>query len=110
MLEGKGLAVERKAWVPEPESIPIRFVYMSGPAFEEGVEEHEMEGVAVRVYGAAKTVADCFKFRNKIGVDVAIEALSDYRRSRGYDADALWYFAKVCRVSDVIRPYMEAVG
>ena len=83
---------------------------MSGLAFVEGIEEHELEGVSVRVYGAAKTVADCFKYRNKIGVDVAVEALRDYRRSRGFDADALWRSAKACRVSEVIRPYAEAIG
>ena len=104
------MAVERKSWVPQPDSIPIRFVYMSGPAFSEGVEDREIEGVQVRVFGPAKTVADCFKYRNKIGVDVAVEALSDYRKSRYYDADALWAFAKICKVADVIRPYLEAIG
>ncbi len=104
------LAVERKAWAPTPDAIPVRIVRMSGRAFEEGVEAHEVEGVAVRVYGTAKTVADCFKYRNKLGVDVAVEALREYRRSRAYDADALWRYAKVTRVSAVIRPYMEAVG
>lgn len=104
------LAVERKARVPKPESIPIRFIYMSGLAFEEGIEKHMVEGVILHVFGAAKCVADCFKYRNKIGVDVAVEALFDYRRSQGYDADALWHFAKVCRVSTVMRPYMEAIG
>lgn len=84
---------------------------MSSPARRaDSAKEDEVEGVTLRVYGAAKTVADCFKYRNKVGVDVAVEALRDYRRSPGYDADALWHFAKVCRVSAVIRPYTEAVG
>ena len=104
------LAIEGKARRPEPESIPLRVVYMSGDAFTGGVEAHELEGVEVRVYGAAKTVADCFKYRSRVGLDVAIEALRDYRRSRAFDADALWHFAQVCRVSTVIRPYLEAVA
>jgi predicted transcriptional regulator of viral defense system len=104
------LAVRKNAWARKPESIPVRFVYMSGPAFDEGVDHHEIEGVTVRVFGAAKTVADCFKYRSRIGVDAAIEALSEYRRSTNYDADALWRFATICRVSRVMRPYMEAVG
>ena len=104
------LAIEGKARRPESESIPLRVVYMSGEAFTEGAETHEVEGVGVRVYGAAKTVADCFKYRSRVGLDVAIEALKDYRRSPAFDADALWHFAQVCRVSTVIRPYLEAVA
>ena len=104
------LAIEGKARRPEPESIPLRVVYMSGEAFTEGAETHELEGVGVRVYSAAKTVADCFKYRSRVGLDVAIEALRDYRRSRTFDADALWRYAQACRVSTVIRPYLEAVA
>ena len=63
----------------------------------------------VPVYGAAKTVADCFKFRRRVGLDVAIEALKDYRRSDGFDAEALWHYAEVCRVTTVMRPYLEAI-
>ena len=104
------LAIEGKARRPEPESIPLRIVYMSGKAFTEGVETHQLEGVDVRVFGPAKTVADCFKYRSRVGLDVAIEALKDYRRSPVFNADALWHFAQACRVSTVIRPYMEAVA
>ena len=104
------LAIEGKARRPEPEAIPLRIVYMSGEAFTEGVETHRLEGVDVRVFGAAKTVADGFKYRSRVGLDVAIEALKDYRRSPAFDADALWHFAQVCRVSTVIRPYLEAVA
>ena len=74
---------------------------------EEGVETHRIEGADVRVTSKAKTVADCFKYRNKIGLDVAIEALRDYRRSRG-KLDELWRLAEICRVARVIRPYIEA--
>ena len=104
------LAIEGKARRPEPEAIPLRIVYMSGEAFTEGVETHRLEGVDVRVFGAAKTVADCFKYRSRVGLDVAIEALKDYRWSPAFNADALWHFAQVCRVSTVIRPYLEAVA
>ena len=104
------LAIDHKSWKPDPETLPVRFVYMSGAAFEEGIQEHEMEGVNVPVFSPPKTVADCFKYRNKIGIDVAIEALTDYRRSPEYDSEALWQYAKICRVSRVMRPYMEAVG
>lgn len=104
------LAVERKGWAPRPRALPVRVVRMSGRSFGAGVEAHEVEGVAVRVYSAAKTVADCFKYRREVGLDVALEALREYRWRPGYDADALWRSAQDVRVSTVIRPYMEAVG
>ena len=103
-------AIEGKARRPEPEAIPLRVVYMSGKAFTEGVETHQLEGVEVRVFSAAKTVVDCFKYRSRVGLDVALEALKDYRWSSAFDADTLWHFALVCRVSTVIRPYLEAVA
>lgn len=106
---GVWLAIENHARRPKVEALPLRIVYMSGEAFTSGVEEHEIEGVAVPIYSAAKTVADCFKFRNKIGTDVAIEALRDYRRHAGFDMDALWRYAEVCRVASVMRPYLEAI-
>jgi predicted transcriptional regulator of viral defense system len=82
---------------------------MSGQPLTAGIETHRIEGVRVRVYGQAKTVADCFKFRNKIGLDVAVEALRDYRRKRG-NMDDLWRYARICRVSRVMQPYLEAVA
>lgn len=104
------VAIENKARRPEPETLALRVVYMSGAAFTEGVEAHEVEGVTVRVYSAPKTVADCFKYRSRVGLDVAIEALKDYRRSAAFDADALWRAAKACRIATVMRPYLEAVA
>ena len=104
------LAIDRKAWRPRVEHPPLRLIYLSGPAFSEGVEEHDVDGTRVRVFGAAKTVADCFKFRNKIGVDVAVEALREYRRKHPKRLDALWRAAQVDRVTKVIRPYLEAGG
>jgi hypothetical protein len=74
------------------------------------VEEHDVDGVRLRVFSAAKTVADCFKFRNKIGTDVAVEALREFRRAHPKRLEAVWRSAEVDRVTRVIRPYLEAVG
>jgi predicted transcriptional regulator of viral defense system len=103
------LAISLKGWRPTIRDLPVRFVYMSGKAFDAGVETHRLEGIEVRVTSAAKTVADCFKFRNKIGLDVALEALRDYRGARR-DLEELRRFAKVCRVERVMRPYLEALA
>jgi len=104
------LAIDRKAWRPRAAHPPLRLVYLSGAALREGVEEHDVAGVPVRVFSAAKTVADCFKFRNKIGTDVAVEALREYRRLHPKRLEAVWRFAEVDRVTKVLRPYLEAVG
>jgi len=87
----------------------MKVVRFSGRSLIDGIEEHDIVGVRVRVYNPAKTVADCFKYRNKIGLDVAIEALRETVRGRKCTIDELWRFAKICRVSRVIRPYMEAM-
>lgn len=102
------MAVNRKAWRPRVSHPPLRLFYLSGAPLTEGVEEHEISGVIVRVFGAAKTVADCFKFRNKIGIDVAVEALREYRRVHPKRLEAVWKYAEVDRVMRVIRPYLEA--
>ena len=106
------VAVEHSAYVPrDPEAaVPLRVVYFSGAAFTEGVEEHAVNGVAVRVYSPAKTVADCFKYRNKIGLDVALEALRETWRERRATMDELWRYAKVCRVANVMRPYLASLS
>lgn len=104
------LAIDRKAWRPRVAHPPIRLVFLTGPVLRKGIEQHDLDGVPVRVFGAAKTVADCFKFRNKIGTDVAVEALRDYRRRHPKGLDALWRMAEVDRVTRVMRPYLEAVG
>jgi predicted transcriptional regulator of viral defense system len=82
----------------------------SEAAFSAGVETHNIDGVTVRVYCPAKTVADCFKYRNKIGLDVAIEALRECRRNRKCKIDDLWKYAEVCRVANVMRPYLETIA
>ena len=104
------LAIDGRARAPKVDYPPLHVVWMSGKARSEGVEEHRIEGVPVQIYSAPKTVADCFKFRNTVGLDVAIEALRDYWQRRNRDADALWRFAEICRVAKVIRPYVEALG
>jgi predicted transcriptional regulator of viral defense system len=104
------MAIDRKARLPKAEGVPLRLVRFSGEALTEGVEHHKIEGVEVRVYCPAKTVADCFKYRNKIGLDVALEALRECRRERRCTMDDLWRFARICRVANVMRPYMEALS
>jgi predicted transcriptional regulator of viral defense system len=104
------LAIDRKAWRPRAEHPPLRLIYLSGRPLREGVEEHDVGGVPVHLFSAAKTVADCFKFRNKIGTDVAVEALREYRRLHPKRLDAVWRFAEVDRVTKVLQPYLEAVG
>lgn len=94
---------------PSVGSVDLRVVRSSGEALSAGIETHEIEGVPVRVYSAAKTVADCFKFRNKIGMDVALEALRDYLGGNWGTVDELTRFAAVCRVSNVMRPYLQAM-
>jgi predicted transcriptional regulator of viral defense system len=102
------MALEQKAWQPQVDRPRMRFVRFSGPAFESGVEEHRIKGVPVKVYCPAKTVVDCFKYRNKIGLDVALEALQDCRSQRKCTNDELWQYANVCRVANVMKPYLEA--
>ncbi|MHB1515790.1 MAG: type IV toxin-antitoxin system AbiEi family antitoxin domain-containing protein [Acidiferrobacteraceae bacterium] len=103
------LALDRRAARPRMAYPPLRIVRFSGPALTEGIEAHQIEGVRVQVTGPAKTVADCFKYRHKIGLDVALEALKECRAQRQCSPDALWRYAKICRVANVMRPYLEAV-
>lgn len=103
------LALERRAATPRVFVPQLRLFRFSGSAFEEGIEEHMIAGVAVRVYNPAKTVADCFKYRHKIGLDVALEALRESLRARKATADLLWRYAKICRVAKVMQPYMEVL-
>ena len=104
------IALARDVRRPQVEYPPLRTMRFSGKALTEGVERHRIEGVRVTIYSPAKTVADCFKYRNKIGLDVAIEALRDCLRSRKCTRDQLWQYAKICRMTEVMRPYLEAVS
>jgi predicted transcriptional regulator of viral defense system len=103
------IALGKGARTPALTSPSLRIVRLSGQSLTGGIKKHLVEGVPVRVYSAAKTVADCFKFRNKIGLDVAIEALKDSLRQKKANINEIYRYAKVCRVSNVIRPYMEAL-
>lgn len=98
----------RGSHVPRIDYPPVKMVQMTGDVYTAGVEEHLRDGVKLRVYGAAKTVVDCFKHRNKIGLDVALEALKGVRAKRKATADDLWRYAKICRVANVMRPYLDA--
>jgi predicted transcriptional regulator of viral defense system len=102
-------AVDRRTRRSGPQRLPLRLVRFSGPAFTFGTENHVVEGVPVKVYNPAKTVADCFKFRYKIGLDVALEALRDCWQQRRATMDELYQAARVCRVANVMRPYLESV-
>lgn len=104
------IAMPRGSHLPRIEYPPVKMVQFKDEAYSEGIQVIARDGVALRVYSAAKTVADCFKHRNNIGLDVAIEALKDARAHEKASVDDIWHFAKICRVANVMRPYMESVG
>lgn len=104
------LAIPNKARAPKMDYPPLRIVRFSGTALTVGVERYAIDGVPVRVTNEARTVADCFKFRNKIGLDVALEALQEAWRAKRASMDELWRYATHCRVANVMRPYMESLS
>lgn len=104
------MALDPRAGKPKIDYPRLRIVRFSGEALTEGIEEHVVERVPVRVYNPSKTVADCFKFRNKIGLDVALEALRDCRGRHRCTMDDIWRYARVCRVTNVMRPYLESLA
>jgi predicted transcriptional regulator of viral defense system len=103
------LAIGERAHLPRMDTVSIRVARFSGKAFSAEIENHPIHGAPVRVYSVAKTVADCFKYRNKVGVDVAVEALRDCLRERRTSVDMLLHSARICRVERVMKPYMEAL-
>jgi predicted transcriptional regulator of viral defense system len=103
------IAMPRGSHTPRIDYPPLKMVQFAGDAYSEGIEIVERDQVKLRVYCVAKTVADCFKHRNKIGLDVALEALKDARAQKKASADDLWRYARICRVTNVMRPYLEAV-
>jgi predicted transcriptional regulator of viral defense system len=103
------LAIPNKARAPRIDYPPLRIIRFSGVALTAGIEEHKIDGVIVHVTNVSKTVADCFKFRNKIGLDVALEALQEAWRAKRATMDELWRYAKVCRVANVMRPYLDSL-
>ena len=102
------VALPRGTWKPRLAHPPVRVFHFTGKALTEGVETHTLDGVAVRVYDPEKTLADCFKFRNQIGMDTVMEALKLYRERRRLKVDALMRYAALCRVARIMRPYLEA--
>jgi predicted transcriptional regulator of viral defense system len=103
------IAVERGTRVPKRPQLPLRVVRFSGTSFRHGIETHTIEGEKLRIYSVAKTLADLFKFRNRIGLDVAIEALREAWRERRFTVEELDRAAEACRVAQVMRPYVETV-
>ena len=104
------IAMPQGSHVPKMAYPPVKMVQFSGEAYAQGIEVARADQVELRVYGVAKTIADCFKHRNKVGLDVAIEALKEALAANKSNADDLWRFAKICRVANVMRPYLETLG
>ena len=103
------VALERGTEPPRLGHPPVRIFWFSGQAFTLGIQTYKIDGVRVRIYSQEKTIVDCFKYRNKIGLDTAIEALKLYREKKRFKADDLMQIARACRVEKVIRPYLEAL-
>lgn len=103
------ITIDLRARKPNLEYPPLRVMRASGKAFTAGIEEHLISGRKVRVYSIEKTIVDCFKYRNKVGLDVAIEALKDAWSLKKINVDLLWKHAKICRVTNIIRPYIETL-
>ncbi|MGD9707751.1 MAG: type IV toxin-antitoxin system AbiEi family antitoxin domain-containing protein [Candidatus Delongbacteria bacterium] len=103
------MAVKKGSWRPRSDSVQIKYNIFSDNSYNYGIEIHKINNIEIPVYSVAKTVADCFKFRNKIGLDVAIEALKEAIRSKKAGVDEIYEAAKVCRVSRVIQPYLESI-
>lgn len=103
------MMIDRTAWRPQIKHPPVRVIRASGASLAEGVDIHEIEGVEVRITAPAKTVADCFKYRGKVGTEIAIEALRDCWRQRKATMDEIYRYAKIDRVANLMRPYMESL-
>jgi predicted transcriptional regulator of viral defense system len=103
------MAIENKARAPVVSETPLRIIRFSGLSLQSGIETHVIDGVATQIYSLPKTIVDCFKCRNKIGLDVAVEALREGWRTRKFSMDELWHYAAICRVANVMRPYLETL-
>ncbi len=103
------VALERGTEAPRLNHPPLRVFWFSGESFTVGIEKHKIDGVPIRIYSPEKTIADCFKYRNKIGLDITIEALKLYRERKRFKRDDLVKFSQVCRVGKIMRPYLEAL-
>jgi predicted transcriptional regulator of viral defense system len=103
------LAVDRKARKPKVDYPPVRSIFFTGPCFREGIEVHRIMEQDVRIYNAPKTVIDCFRWRNEVGIDVALEAARSYLKRRGASPSMLMDYAKLCKVEKLVTPYLEAM-
>lgn len=103
------IAIDRTGWKPKVEYPPIRFVRFSSHALKEGVRQHPIDGIDVPIFEPAKTIVDCFRYRNKIGLDLALEGLREALRTKRVTPDELYEFARTARVWSVMRPYVEAM-
>ncbi len=103
------VAIPRRSRPPSMDYPPLQSHQFSNDAFTAGIETHQIDGVAVKIYNMEKTLADCFKFRNKIGMDVVMEALKLYRERKKFDLAGLIKYGKICRIESVMRPYLEAL-
>ncbi len=103
------MMIHRRTHHPKVDHPPMRFILGSGRPLTEGVDKVKLEGVTVKIFNPAKTVADCFRYRRHVGLEVAIEALRSVSRDRRCTPDDLWRYAKICRIASVMRPYLEAV-
>jgi predicted transcriptional regulator of viral defense system len=102
------VAIPRQSRQPHLDHPPLEVHRFSDAAYREGIEEHVIDGVRIKIYNPEKTLADCFKFRHKLGMDVVREALKLYRARKSFKPDALIRYAQICRVENVMRPYLEA--
>jgi predicted transcriptional regulator of viral defense system len=102
-------ALPRDVKTPKIPYPPIRVFHFSQESYQAGIVEHDLDGVKVRIYDREKTIADCFKFRQKVGMDVAIEAVKDYLRQPKVDVSLLLRYARINRVEKIMRPYLEAL-
>lgn len=102
------MAIPRKSWTPSADYPPVIFHRFTEEAYKAGIEEHEIDGARVRVYSPEKTLADCFKFRHKLGMDIVLEALKLYRSRMKFDHRKILEYARTCRVEKIMRPYLEA--
>ena len=103
------LAIARGSEPPRIDYPPVRTHWFSGESFSEGIESHRLDDVRVRIYSREKTIADCFRYRNKIGLDTCLESLRFYKQQRRIDVDSLLRYARIRRVTRVITPYLEAI-
>ena len=103
------IAIEKNRWKPQVNYPPLQVIHLSGAGFHEGIVHHSIDGVKSPIYNIPKTVVDCFKFRSKIGLDVALEALKEALHHKYTTRDQIWRLSKACHISSVIKPYLEAV-